>query len=294
MTALLSEARIAPTPTRRGPNEVDLLVREHLPLVNYLVRDLLQRLPAHLGRDELVSAGMYALVVSAQGFDETRGVPFARYATIRIRGALTDELRSMDWASRAVRTRARELECVRTDLTHTLGRTPTREEIARAMGVTNRDVDAVAADVQRATVLSLQALTTDESDDILPSAGDGPEGLVLRREQLGYLHDAIAELPERLRAVVQGHFFEHRTMADIAAELGVTESRISQLRTEALGLLRAGLRAADGESPVDPAPACVKSARSAATRDAYCAAVAHRSTVSRRLDATNVLGEAHA
>ncbi|HZC70506.1 MAG TPA: sigma factor, partial [Jatrophihabitans sp.] len=95
--------------TEHQPNR-DELVTEHLPLVGHLVRELMHRLPAHVNRDDLVSAGSVALVLSARSFDPARGVPFARFAAIRIRGALTDELRTMDWASRAVRSRAREVE----------------------------------------------------------------------------------------------------------------------------------------------------------------------------------------
>lgn len=268
---------------------VDDVVRANMPLVGYLVRDLINRLPAHVSRDELISAGMLALVVSAQGFDAAHGIPFARYAAIRIRGALTDELRSMDWASRGVRGKARELHSVRVNLTNTLGRTPTRNEVAQSMGVDVHDVDAVDADVKRASVLSLHALTPDMAHDTLPAGGDGPEGLLLKREQLGYLHDAIEELPERLRDVVQQYFFERRTMIHIAAQLGVTESRVSQLRSEALGLLRAGMQATDSESKSTLEP--VVGERRAAARETYCAAVAARSSVTDRLHTTTLLGE---
>lgn len=270
--------------------DADELARTHMPLVGYLVRELANRLPAHINRDELVSAGMMALVVSARSYDAARGVPFSRFAAIRIRGALTDELRSMDWASRGVRGRARELHAVRSDLTATLGRTPSRDEVASAMGVAVTDVDAVDADVQRASVLSLHALTPDAAEEMLPTANEGPEGLLLKREQLGYLRDAVEELPERLRLVVRQYFFEQKTMIHIAAQLGVTESRVSQLRTEALALLRDGLHStdADGRPAVEPVTA---GRRRAAAREAYCAAVAARSTLRGRLQATTPLGE---
>jgi RNA polymerase sigma factor for flagellar operon FliA len=275
-----------PTPERGA--DIDELVREHLPLVGHLVREVLTRVPAHIQRNDLVSAGMLALVLSARSFDAARGVPFGRFAAIRIRGALTDELRTMDWASRAVRGKARELEAVRSDLAAALGRHPTREETASALGIPVAELDGVDADVQRAAVLSLQALTADEGVELLPTSNEGPEALLLKREQIGYLHDAVAELPDRLRTVVRGYFFENRKMADLADELGVTESRISQLRAEALTLLRQGL------SGVDDAPSEVKPPvrGRAAARQAYCAAVASRSNVAERLSTTNVLGEA--
>jgi RNA polymerase sigma factor for flagellar operon FliA len=269
----------------------DELITAHLPLVGHLVRELMHRLPAHVNRDDLVSAGTVALVLSARGFDPSRGVPFARFAAIRIRGALTDELRTMDWASRAVRSRAREVESVRTMLAARLSRSPHRHEIAQAMGLPLEDLDALDADVHRASVLSLQSLTPDDTAELLPTAGDGPENLLVRREQLGMLKDAVAELPERLRTVVEEYFFAQRKMADIAAELGVTESRVSQLRSEALVMLRAGMKTGSDEEAAAPAGG---SRGQSAVREAYCAAVTSRSTLAERLRATTAFGEMRA
>jgi len=283
MTAVTTAPESAATPT------VDELVRTHLPLVGHLVRELLGRVPSHVNRDDLISAGMLALTVSAQGFDASRGVPFGRFAAFRIRGALTDELRTMDWASRAVRGKAREIEAVRNQLAATLGRTPSRAEVATTMGVAAHELDAVDADVQRAAVLSIQGLTENNGAELLPDHEAGPEGILMHREQLGILRDAIAELPERLRTVVQEYFFEQRKMADIAADLGVTESRVSQLRSEALAMLRTGMRAQDGDAA--PAPAATSRRRDSA-REAYCAAIAARSTLAGRLEASTLLGEA--
>lgn len=266
----------------------DALITDHLPLVGHLVRELMHRIPSHVNRDDLVSAGTVALVLSARSFDPTRGVPFSRFAAIRIRGALTDELRTMDWASRAVRSKAREVESVRQLLAARLGHTPDRHEVAQAMGVGVADLDSVDADVHRAAVLSLQSLTPDDSAELLPSVGDGPESVLLRREQIGMLKDAIAELPDRLRIVIEQYFFAQRKMADIAAELGVTESRVSQLRSEALTMLRVGMRTgADDEAA---APAATSRGQSA-QRAAYSLAVAARSTLAERLAATTAMGE---
>jgi len=270
------------------PESVEELVRTHLPLVGHLVREVLGRVPAHVSRDDLVSAGMLALAMSAKGFDASRGVPFGRFAAIRIRGALTDELRTMDWASRAVRGKAREIEAVRNELAATLGRTPSRDEIAHTMGVGVHELDSVEADVQRASVLSIQGLTDNDGADLLSDRDAGPEGLLLHREQLGILRDAIAELPERLRTVVEQYFFAQRKMADIAAELGVTESRVSQLRSEALVMLRAGMRSQDSDAPAVEAT----TSRRANAQAAYVAAVATRSTLAGRLQASSLLGEA--
>jgi RNA polymerase sigma factor FliA len=253
--------------TRACSAMVEALVRDNLALVGHIVRETMTRLPAHIGRDDLTSAGMAALVLSAQSYDEARGVPFARFAAIRIRGALVDELRSMDWVS--------------------LGRSPRPQEVAEVLGVSVSELGSIDADVHRASVLSLQGFAPETGAAMVPDAQRGPEQLVVDREQLGYLHDAIAELPERLRYVVQSYFFEQRQMADIAAELGVTESRISQLRAEALKLLRHGMAAAEP----DAAPAPEPTGRSGAKIASYAAAVAARGNLASRLQLSNAFGE---
>jgi RNA polymerase sigma factor FliA len=227
--------------------ELDELVRTHLPLVGHLVRELLRRVPGHISRDDLVSAGMAALAAAAKSYDPARGIPFRNFATTRIRGALLDELRSLDWASRSVRSRARQVESVAQQLTSTLGRTPTAQELAEALGTAVDEINAVDEDVQRAVVLSLQGFAPGAAEDLVRERSAGPEDLILTRERIGYLHDAVLALPDRLRHVVTAYFFEERPMAEIAAELGVTESRVSQLRAEALVLLRDGLN-----SQLDP------------------------------------------
>jgi RNA polymerase sigma factor for flagellar operon FliA len=232
------------------------VVTEHMPLVRHLVREMLARVPAHVNRDDLMSAGYAALVHAARGFDEDRGVPFARFAAARVRGALLDELRGLDWASRSVRQRARRTDGARQELTAALGRTPTAQEVAGKLGVPVEDIASADDDVQRAVVFSLQGFATASADDMITEPSAGPEEMLIRRERLGYLRHAIDALPDRLRAVVQGYFFEERAMASIAEDLGVTESRVSQLRAEALSLLRDGLN-----THLDPALAAQAPAR---------------------------------
>ena len=272
---------------------VESLVRRHLPLVGHMVRETANRVPAHVNRDDLTSAAMFALAKSAQSFDPRLGTSFAGFATIRIRGAITDELRSMDWASRGVRGKGRNVEATRQALSQTLGRGVSDIEVAAALGISVRELAACEADIARASVMSLHALSPEHSEDLLPSHEEGPENMLLRREQLGYLHDAVSELPERLRFVVEQYFFAQRRMVDIAAELGVTESRVSQLRSEALVLMREGMRASGDGTETTPPTTTHRGAR-AAGRQAYVRAVAARSTLAQRLAATTLLGEQHA
>jgi RNA polymerase sigma factor for flagellar operon FliA len=269
-------------------NTIEDLVRSHLPLVGHLVREMLSRLPAHVSREDLVSAGMAALAMAAKSFDPGRGTPFGSFATARIRGALLDELRGLDWASRSVRSRARRIETAHQQLTATLGRTPSQQELAEALGLAVSELKAVGDDVQRAVVLSLQGFAAGTAEDMVPERTAGPEELLLHRERIGYLHHAIDALPDRLGQVVRAYFFEERPMTEIAAELGVTESRVSQLRAEALILMRDGLNShldpemvADQDRP----GGCV-----ARRRESYYSAIAARSDLHSRLAMTNQLG----
>jgi RNA polymerase sigma factor for flagellar operon FliA len=250
-------------------------------LVGHLVRETLARVPGHVDRDDLTSAGLFALVKAAHGFEAERGVPFARYASTRIRGALLDELRGVDWATRAVRRRARDLDETRSRLSVALGRVPSDAEVASALGLPIEEVVANRDDLARAQVLSLEA--GDEYGgygDVLPSAALTPEQSVEHDERLTYLAEAVAELPERLRVVVEGYFLAERPMAELAEELGVTESRISQLRAEAMVLLRDAMN-----SQLDPqlvVPHERPEGVAARRREAYFAAVADRHAVGLR------------
>lgn len=219
----------------------DALVVEHLPLVGYHVNAMLGRVPASVSRAELASAGALALVQAARAYDPETGVPFERYAALRIRGALVDELRGMDWLSRGARRRARQLGEVSDQLTSHLGRIPTRAELATALGVGEDEVEAARGDAE-VKLLSIDGFDTTVADMVVDS-GPGPEANVLANEQLRYLTAGVEALPERLRYVIEQLFFADRPVVELAEELGVTQSRISQLRTEALTLLRDGMNA---------------------------------------------------
>lgn len=268
-----------------GPadNDVDELVTSHMALVGHIVRESMGRLPSHVNRDDLTSAGLTALVQAARSYDGSRGVPFTRYASTRIRGAIIDELRGVDWASRSVRRRARTLDETRSRLAAELGRLPSDAEVAEAAGMSVEEMTANDEDVSRASVMSLQGFGETPIDDVLPTRSPSPEEKLEQSERIGYLVDAVAELPERLRTVVEGYFFAERPMAEIAAELGVTESRVSQIRAEALILLKDAMNSALAPELVTPhsrPDGCA-----ARRRDAYFAAVASRRTATARLNA---------
>jgi RNA polymerase sigma factor for flagellar operon FliA len=248
--------------------------------VGHIVRETMGRIPAHVSRDELTSAGLAALAAAARGFDPDRGVKFASFAAIRVRGAILDELRGLDWASRSVRRRARELDETRQRLASELGRVATDGEVALATGLSAREVSDNSDDVARASILSLNGFSETPIDELIPTRGPSPEQTIEMREQVGYLIDAVAELPERLRAVVEAYFFAERPMAEIADELGVTESRVSQMRAEALVLLKGALDFSLGEAPAKIDQAAGVAAR---RRQSYFETVSERRTMGQRL-----------
>jgi RNA polymerase sigma factor for flagellar operon FliA len=263
------------------PVSPDELVRRHLPVVHHVVADMAGRVPRHVARDELTSAALFGLVQAARAYDPGRGVSFEHYARQRMHFALLDELRSRDWASRGVRAQARKMRLVTDELTVALGRTPSADEAGAAAGLSANEVSRLHDDVHRATVLNYDSVFGDSEDcDALSATEADPGEVMLGRERRAYLRDAVAALPERLRVVVVGWFFEERPMPELARELGVTESRVSQMKAEALTLLRDGLDALEAEAASSP-PAGRVTRRKAA----YLAAVAAGSSYRDRLNA---------
>lgn len=268
------------TPDTDVPPGSEALIERNMALVGHIVRETVSRVPSHVDRDDLTSAGLAALVQAAHAYDADRGVPFVRYAATRIRGALVDELRSIDWASRSVRRRARELDATRTRLAAALGRPATDAEVASAAGLSVEEVGANIDDVARAQVLSLHASDDTDLGEVLASSAPSPEVVAEQQERLTYLTEAVVELPERLRVVVEQYFLAERPMAEIAATLGVSESRVSQMRAEALILLRDALNH-ELEPELVPAHARPQGA-AARRREAYFAAVAARHAAGAR------------
>ena len=217
------------------------LIEKNLPLVGYQVAELLRRVPSFVQREDLASAGSLALVQAANSYDPSTGVPFHRYAIYRIRGAMLDELRSMDWATRGARQRTKQLEEMTSTLTAASGRAPTKEELASALGVDVETVESAQHAARRVISMDAPAGKDDERTLEVPDESPSPEDTLLDDERLVYLRAAVRALPQRLRYVVEQVFFEERPIQDVADELGVTQSRVSQLRSEALTLMREGM-----------------------------------------------------
>lgn len=219
--------------------ELDELVEAHMHVVHHVVRDVSSRLPAHVDVDDLVSAGYAGLVQAAKSFDESTGVPFARWASRRIRGAVIDELRAMDWASRQLRSKQKSISATEAELTAKLGRHPTHAEVAEQLGISVTELNRQRAQLDR-QVMSLDCPASagvQVQDD-----GRTPDDHVLLSEQWAELREAINVLPQRLRDVLLAVYIEQKPLGELAEELGVSPSRVSQLRAEAVKALRGVVR----------------------------------------------------
>ena len=258
----------------------EALIRDHLPIVQYMVSDLSRRVPKSVRRDELVSAGLLGLTQAARSFDPGRGVAFARFARTRINGALLDELRSRDGVSRSVRSMTRAVGLAADELSAKLGRAPSSAEVAARAGITEQELARLNYDVHRASTLDLDADVVDDNSATAARASQSdPLDVLVNRESHAYVRDAVAMLPERLRVVIVGYFFDERPMEELAREFGVTESRVSQMRAEALSLIGEAMATRLGDQPVEHAAGVA-----ARRRAAYAAAVGTASDFRSRLD----------
>ena len=200
--------------------------------------------PRHVERAELVRAGALGVVEAAWRFDSTRGVPFERFVAMRIRGAVLDAVRADDWAPRSLRAEARRIEMVENSLTARYGRRPTIEELAAEAGTSPERVRKVNALLDTSVVGRLDQGQSNETatgfrtEELVDRGQRDVAELLEHAELRTYLRQALNELSQRQRRVILGHFVDGQTTAELASELGVTRSRVSQLRTEALRELR--------------------------------------------------------
>ena len=220
------------------------------PLVKYVAGRMSSGLPAHVEEADLISYGLGGLISAIQRFDLAREIKFETYAIPRIRGAIIDELRSMDWVPRSVRARAREFERTNMKLEARLQRAPTDEEMATELEVSVEDFQDALLQISNSTIVALDELWTVSDStgdqvsllDTLPDRGaPDPQALVDQAELRDRFADAIAALPEREKLVVALYYYENLTLREIGEVLGVTESRVSQLHTKAVLRLRSKL-----------------------------------------------------
>lgn len=226
--------------------ERDRLILEHLPLVKAIAGHIQKSIPVHIELDDLVHAGTMGLFDAATKYREDREVTFPIYAKHRIRGAILDSLRQMDWASRDLRKRQKQMEAVTRELTVKLGRTPSEAEIAEAMGLTTRQWQCLMVDLRSIAQAATQHKVTDEQDQLVleppTSPADAPDRICARAELRARLDSAMSNLPARQRQVMELYYEGDYTMREIGGMLGVNESRVSQIHKSALVRMQAALQ----------------------------------------------------
>lgn len=222
-------------PAALNRSERNRLIESNLPLVGHLVNEVCAR-ATHLPREDLAGVGALALTKAADSFDPGLGVPFGAFARIRIKGALQDEMRAMDWAGTRTRSRISETTSARERLTESLGRMPTDEEVAAAMGTDVKTVSKyLGYAARRLTSMNAHPLS------LPPDGGLNPEERIVLAERVHFIRQGVQALPEQLRQVIVEHFFQGRTVGDIAKEAGLTHGAISHRKSQALALLREGI-----------------------------------------------------
>ncbi|MCC7034590.1 MAG: FliA/WhiG family RNA polymerase sigma factor [Acidobacteria bacterium] len=223
----------------------DRLVMEHVGLVKAMAGRLANRLPSQVEVSELISVGVLGLIDAAGRFNPALGVPFSAFARRRIHGAMLDSLRDLDWAPRTLRKLRRDVDGAIAGLRESLGREPEAREIAGALGVSEVEYDRLL-DRLRSVDLAVIRQASAEGDgadslEVVVDPGEGPHTTLERRELREHLARAIVQLPERERHILTLYFEQDLTLAEIGQVIGVGESRVSQLRTQALARLRSML-----------------------------------------------------
>jgi RNA polymerase sigma factor for flagellar operon FliA len=227
------------------------LVVAYSPMVKFVAGRLGAGLPSHVDDADLISYGLMGLIGAIERFEPERGIKFETFAMTRIRGAIIDELRSLDWVPRSVRSRAREIEAAQVKLEHELQRAPSEAELAQKLGIEEEELRSSLLEIANSSVYALDELWTvsDSSGDKVslldtisdPRAEDPQESLD-SSEIKDRLTEAIASLPEREQLVVALYYYESLTLREIGEVLGVTESRVSQLHTKAVMRLKTHLQ----------------------------------------------------
>lgn len=233
--------------TAAGTLDKDDTVRRFAPMVKRMAHHLAARLPASVQLDDLMQAGLIGLMDAATRFEEAQGVQFETYATQRVRGAMLDELRSSDWLPRSVRKTQRSIETAMTRAEQKLGRAPQESEVAAEMGVSLQDYQSMLGDAHGALLYYYDNTEDEHDDDFLernhPDDGPLPEEALHDVRFREALVAAIETLPEREKLLMGLYYEQELNFKEIAAVLGVTESRVSQLHSQAVARLRVKLKA---------------------------------------------------
>ncbi len=233
------------TPVANEMSREEIIISYH-PLVRTIACRMARRLPPSVDVDELINVGMLGLIDAVDRFDPERGVPFKSYAEIRIQGAMIDALRSDDWVPRSVRRKSNHIEDVRSRLNHGLGRTPSRNEMAKALNITGAAYDNLVREARISRLISLDVSTTEDGKTPLVESISNEDETIedaLSMEQLKEMvTHAVNCLPEKERVAVTKYYLQGLTLRQIGSVLGVTESRACQLRGQGIRRLKFRLR----------------------------------------------------
>jgi RNA polymerase sigma factor for flagellar operon FliA len=227
--------------------ERERILLEQLPQVRYLARRIHERLPRHVPLEDLVHAGVVGLIDALSKFDQSKHVQFSSYAKFRIRGAILDSLRELDWSPRELRRKGRMIEQAHSTLAGTLGRAPNESEIAREMGIELRELQSLLAELDGLELGSLQVESPrdgreeDLTDRLSGAPDETPFFFCLRSEMKELLAQAISELAEKEQRVLSLYYYEELTMREVGEVLGIGESRVSQIHTLSMVRLRSRL-----------------------------------------------------
>lgn len=235
--------------------ERDELILEHLPQIKYIAQRISTKLPSHVELNDLVSAGILGLLDAIEKFDPNRGVKFKTYAELRIKGAILDSLRNLDWAPRSLRKKSKDLERVVRELEQRLSRPPTDKEVCEAMEISLEEFYELMDQIKGLNIGSFQDMAGQDEDKnsepLVKYVPDTPQMdpfFVFHRSEIqSILGGAIETLPKKERLVVSLYYFDEMTMKEIGKVLGVNESRVSQLHTKAMLRLRTKLRRVNAE-----------------------------------------------
>jgi len=218
------------------------LIIEYAPLVKLVAGRLLMHVGQYVDLEDLTSYGIFGLIDAIDKYNLDKGIKFETYASIRIRGAIIDSIRKMDWVPRSLRAKNKRLEQVYAELSAELGREPVEEEIAEKLSIT---LDEAHELIRKTTVISLVSLDDymEQNQDgllfnISPSHIENPENAIEKIETRQTLANAIDQLPDKEKKVIMLYYFEEMTLKEISAILGVSESRVSQIHTKAVLLLK--------------------------------------------------------
>src|ERR1700733_4286259 len=237
-------------PNKLTPQQKDKLIMEYAPLIKFIAQKIAVRLPSNIELDDLISSGVIGLMDAIEKYDPTRDNKFKTYAEFRIRGAILDELRAQDWVPRSVREKAKLLEKVYSKIEQRMGRQATDEEVCAELNITQEEYHDLLNQVRSVSLLSFDDISSFSKADKRSLHGVGDAGAKaptpFNEVNVAYIKKMIAEaiqdLPEKQRLVLSLYYYEDLNLKEIGRVLDVTESRVSQLHTQAILRLKATLR----------------------------------------------------